>query len=183
MPMTNDTMTINGTVNSINQVSTPFDGVKLVYTTVNGKETSALFGTKFTDSKAGESVKEALSNIEEGSLVQVVLKKNTAGFFNPASIKLLDKLPESKTQTNSFNKSGQTRTFDVTGQIKGNAVTNAVQLAIARKGPKTTLTELKEALNDVLDLHAHAETLNITEHLKGNSSKKSTRQDVNKSVI
>lgn len=49
----------------------------------------------------------------------------------------------------------------VTGQIKGNTVTNAVALAVARHGKSTNLEHLKTAAKDILALHSYVEHLDV----------------------
>lgn len=158
-----DTMTINGTVTSITQITTPFQATQVTYTTTNGKEARAMFGSKFT---TGEQAL-ILQNLKAGDLIQVHLKKNEKGFFNATSLKTLTELPTKSTTPSSTHPNTAVKPYDATGQIKGNAVTNAVQLAIARKGPKTSQSDLQSAFDDVLSLHAYAEKIDILKVISG----------------
>lgn len=61
------------------------------------------------------------------------------------------------------------------GQIKGNSVTNAVNLAIRNKASgKVTLENLTEAFDLVLQLHKYAESVDIKEAISAGSTTKET---------
>ncbi len=175
--MNDNEMIINGTVNEVTEVSAPFEATKVGYTTTNGKETTALFGSKYRT----KEIQEVLGNLEAGDLVKVVLKKNDKGFFNPSTISKLSALPApkasggGKTFQNTGNKT--TTAYDSTGPIKGNAITNAVQLAIARHGNKVDLEDLKSAFDEIIELHTYAETKDINTLLHPKTESKSKKTD------
>lgn len=119
-------------------------------------------------SKTSKTGKE----VNRGDSVEILYQVNDKGFKNiiKDGLTILEKAAAvsgqtAETGTAATSTAGTRKPYEnnTLGMIKGNTVTNAVTLATARAGTKTTLDDLKAAALDVLALHGHLEAMDIKE--------------------
>jgi hypothetical protein len=181
--------TISGTVISVEEVTTPIDALEIKFTTTNGVEALARFPLFIVDKDS--ELQDTITGLKKGDLIEVTReasqKVNKFGkpYENPVGVKLLDKLPAVKAFTPVKGSSGAYKTsndrpgFDASGPIKGNAITNAVNISIFQEN--TSLENLKENFITVLELHRYAEIIDVNKYLKsGETEAKETIETISK---
>lgn len=153
--MTTTTSSIFGTFETIEMVTTDkYSAVKLMYKNLKGESKHTLiFDKVFTEHPELGGV---IDTLKAGDPIEMSGPKNAAGYTVVQAIKKIDKLPEAKPFT--FGGKGGFKDNTV-GQIKGNVVTNAVNLAIARA--ETDVEGMVRAALDVLQVHKQLEAMDI----------------------
>jgi hypothetical protein len=101
------------------------------------------------DSPAGKFVPKL--NLKEGDSVVV----ETGGKFN--SVTKVSKSGSSSSVKSPYTAKSSTSTYkdNTQGMIKGNSVTNAVQLAIAIHGKSVNMTHIEALARQVMQVHAN----------------------------
>ena len=147
-----------------------YPGTIVTYQTASGMRNTQAFTTKTL-----EFNQELAADIEAllpGQEVTFCWRKNDKGFKDYVSIKQgASAAPTTQGSTATTSYSSRSGGNDyTTGAIKGNTVTNAIHLAVARHGAKVTNDQLIAAADDVLYLHAYVESKDvmatIAEHKK-----------------
>lgn len=149
-----------GTVVRKEKVDSPFAGIKVIYNmSSSGKEAYTLLGTKTL--QGNTELSSVIKGLTEGVKIKVD-QEQKGQFFNTTGISVVTEFPEAP--KSSFGGKPFTKAssgYDTAGAIKGNIVSNAVQLAIGRTGGNADLDDLRKAADDVLELHRYAEKLDV----------------------
>lgn len=176
------TVRFNGKLNADPVLTESQKAVKLSYTTDKGKESTAHLPVSRVQKSSN------LTNLVETAKAgqDIILefeKTETGGIGN---LKTVTKGRLEKAAPTANFSGGKPNTFqqrpyvdNTVGLIKGNAVTNAVQLAIAQKD--TSDLNLRKQLQAVLRLHGFAESLDIKKEMLGGKGNKivATEEDTN----
>jgi predicted lactoylglutathione lyase len=163
--MMSEIKTLHGTIQIIEKdIQIPkknggtYPGSRLTFLGPNGTQSNQAFH-QVGLSKNAELAAD-INALEVGDDVIFTYSLNDRGFRDFKSIKKSDgTIPVEATTTSTSTKKSVNNDY-TTGAIKGNSVTNAVNIAISNGD--TSLEALKSAYDLVIQLHAYAEEQGIT---------------------
>lgn len=161
-----ETKTLRGTIQIVEQdIQIPknaggtYPGTRITYVGPNGKSSKQAFHQ--VGLSKNPSLASDISALNAGDNVIFTYSINDKGFRDFVSIKLDDgTVQAAPVKSSPARQTGTKSNSDyATGAIKGNSVTNAVNIAIANGD--TSLDSLKSAYELVISLHAYAEERGI----------------------
>lgn len=162
-----------GTITGKSTVTSPVSGLKLEFLNTNQKAEYAIFTGDAI--KANSNLPQQLKAVVVGDNVKITKQEGSNGYFNPVNLEVVAELPAAKPSLRKFGGStSSARPYDVSGQIKGNIVTNAVQHA----GAGASLQTLQQSAELIFQLHQFVETMDIKGQLTNDSKTTSTPKPV-----
>lgn len=146
--------------------------IQLTYVTDKGANSKAYIAVSHV--LKSSDLKTLVQTAREGDDIILTFSKTPEGKIDQLKTVVkgrLEKAPNNSFKAGTFTGTKKTPYVDNTvGMIKGNAVTNAVNLAIADQD--LTELNLRKNLLKVLNLHGYAESLDIKKEMHGGKGNK-----------